>query len=109
MIATSGHERRGAERFSLRRKLMMTLSAGDTSCLAAVDDLSWSGARLRLTGTLPAHQQITLSHPAVGDLPGEPVWRNGLAIGVRFAEPAAALERTLQCISLMLYRDEYAL
>lgn len=104
-MAAAGTERRGAERFTLRHRTVLTLSTGGRSYLASLDDLSWSGARLHVVASMVSDGPITLHHPAVGNLTGEQVWRRGSDIGVRFTAPARALERTLQCINLLLHRD----
>ena len=101
-------DRRGAQRFPLRRKPVLKLSSGGRSYLAALDDLSLSGARLRVSGATPPGAPITLHHPVMGDLAADPVWRSGNAMGVRFANTGGALEHTLQCVGLMLHQDEFA-
>ena len=93
-------ERRQAHRLVPEEAVTVTLRCGAQRRLCRVEDVSFTGMRLRLEGTSAVAGPVTVEHAAVGAIAGRAVWRQSPDLGIAFQAPQSRLERALQCISL---------
>lgn len=93
-------ERRQAHRLVPEEAVTVTLRCGARHRRCRVEDVSFTGMRLRLEGTSALTGPVTVEHAAAGAISGRPVWRHGPDLGIAFQAPQSRLERALQCISL---------
>ena len=93
-------ERRQAHRLVPDEAVTVTLRCGGQRRVCRVEDVSFTGIRLRLAGRSPVAGPVTVEQAAAGALAGRPVWRHGPDLGIAFQAPESRLERALQCISL---------
>jgi len=86
-------ERRRSLRFVLPRQEDIVLVAEGTQYHGKLEDVSIGGAKLRLTGDLPASTDFRLEHEVAGVIEGTCMWHDGQCVGVSFplSDPALTL------------------
>jgi c-di-GMP-binding flagellar brake protein YcgR len=91
-------ERRRSLRFVLPHQEDIVLTAAGQEYRGKLEDVSIGGAKLRLSGDLPALSDIALIHESAGVIEGVCEWHDGETLGISFelTDPA------LQLISLCL-------
>lgn len=91
-------ERRRSLRFVLPRQEDIVLFVGGTEYRGKLEDVSIGGAKLRLTGELPAADAFRLEHETAGTIEGTCMWQNGPCVGVSFPLSDPALRLISLCL-----------
>lgn len=76
--------RRRHRRVSLLWSAQVTSAEGESPC--TILNLSASGARIRLAGSVSCPDSIELESPRLGACAGRVVWRRGQMLGIAFHE-----------------------
>lgn len=91
-------ERRRSLRFVLPRQEDIVLFVDGTEYRGKLEDVSIGGAKLRLTGELPASADVRLEHAAAGLIEGTCMWQDGQWVGVSFPLSDPALRLISLCL-----------
>ena len=97
-----GVDRRGRHRYPITSPVALTVYVEDQELTCQVEDVSLSGARVRLDGQISPFANIELSHPATGRFRSECRWRVGNTSGLAFKDTEAAISLCVHCLKQMV-------